>query len=141
LGRLGRRIGLWMKVSGFPRYVQYKNDSATATLSAAKSPRRTLTASLARICDVGNPHTSPYTTDGHVEEDTLTISLVSSIFISVLVTGHGRGLVGSLDLRVGCRILVLLLRGGVLLMRDIRPFPFPSFPFLGYIKKPYQSIS
>lgn len=33
---------------------------------------------------------------------------------------HGRGLVGSLDLRVGCRILVLLLRGGVLLMRDIR---------------------
>ncbi|KAJ5236787.1 hypothetical protein N7489_006878 [Penicillium chrysogenum] len=37
--------------------------------------------------DHADPHTSPYTTDGHVEEDTLTISLVSSIFISVLVTG------------------------------------------------------
>ncbi|CAG7940915.1 unnamed protein product [Penicillium nalgiovense] len=37
--------------------------------------------------DHADPHTSPYTSDGHVEEDTLTISLVSSIFISVLVTG------------------------------------------------------
>ncbi|CAI7647425.1 unnamed protein product [Penicillium bialowiezense] len=34
-----------------------------------------------------DPYSSPYTSDGSAEEDTLTLSLVSSIFISVLVTG------------------------------------------------------
>lgn len=37
--------------------------------------------------DHTDPHTSPYTSDGQFEEDTLTVSLVSSIFISVLVSG------------------------------------------------------
>ncbi|OQE46231.1 hypothetical protein PENCOP_c001G08462 [Penicillium coprophilum] len=52
-----------------------------------ESYKRLLNPNYQPNADHADPHTSPYTSDGHVEEDTLTISLVSSVFISVLVTG------------------------------------------------------
>ncbi|KAJ5835114.1 hypothetical protein N7447_001140 [Penicillium robsamsonii] len=52
-----------------------------------ESYNRLLNPNYQPNADHADPHTSPYTSDGHVEEDTLTISLVSSVFISVIVTG------------------------------------------------------
>ncbi|KAG0159506.1 hypothetical protein PDIDSM_7028 [Penicillium digitatum] len=52
-----------------------------------ESYKRLLNPNYRPNADHADPHTSPYTSDGQVEEDTLTISLVSSVFISVLVTG------------------------------------------------------
>ncbi|KGO70512.1 ATPase, vacuolar ER assembly factor, Vma12 [Penicillium italicum] len=52
-----------------------------------ESYNRLLNPNYQPNADYADPYTSPYTSDGRMEEDTLTISLVSSIFISVLVTG------------------------------------------------------
>ncbi|KAJ5188766.1 ATPase vacuolar ER assembly factor Vma12 [Penicillium cf. griseofulvum] len=52
-----------------------------------ESYNRLLNPNYRPNADHADPHTSPYTSDGHIEEDTLTISLVSSVFISVIVTG------------------------------------------------------
>lgn len=52
-----------------------------------ESYNRLLNPNYQPNADHADPYTSPYTSDGRIEEDTLTISLVSSIFISVLVTG------------------------------------------------------
>ncbi|CAG8377939.1 unnamed protein product [Penicillium salamii] len=51
------------------------------------SYNRLLDPSYTPAPEHADPHSSPYTSDGSAEDDTLTISLVSSIFISVLVTG------------------------------------------------------
>ncbi|KAJ5773612.1 hypothetical protein N7457_008508 [Penicillium paradoxum] len=52
-----------------------------------ESYNRLLNPNYKPNADHADPHASPYTTNGAMEEDTLTISLVSSIFISVLVSG------------------------------------------------------
>lgn len=54
-----------------------------------ESYNRLLNPNYQPNADHADPHTSPYTSDGRIEEDTLTVSLVSSVFISVLVTGFG----------------------------------------------------
>ncbi|KAJ5795648.1 uncharacterized protein N7518_004188 [Penicillium psychrosexuale] len=54
-----------------------------------ESYNRLLNPNYRPNADHADPHASPYTNDGRVEEDTLTVSLVSSVFISVVVTGFG----------------------------------------------------
>ncbi|KAI3237253.1 hypothetical protein DTO012A9_2277 [Penicillium roqueforti] len=54
-----------------------------------ESYNRLLNPNYRPNADHADPHASPYTSDGRVEEDTLTVSLVSSVFISVVVTGFG----------------------------------------------------
>lgn len=75
--------------------ILYKIQSAEYLASKARllaateqeSYNRLLNPNYQPNADHADPHTSPYTSDGRIEEDTLTISLVSSVFISVLVTG------------------------------------------------------
>ncbi|KAJ5341230.1 hypothetical protein N7541_010354 [Penicillium brevicompactum] len=55
--------------------------------SEQESYNRLLDPSYRPAPEHADPYSSPYTSDGSAEEDTLTLSLVSSIFISVLVTG------------------------------------------------------